>query len=63
MESANRRENLLKVSDPKLVSLLKKLESFKAKQCGALFGSFIKEMVREATNDQKLRNIGRPVGQ
>jgi hypothetical protein len=29
-----------------------------------LFSSnFIKEMVREATNDQKLRNIGRPAGQ
>jgi uncharacterized membrane protein YgcG len=62
--TANRRENLLKVSDPKFVSLLKEPERFKARQCGALFGShFIKEMVREATNDQKLRNIGRPAGQ
>ena len=62
--TANRRENLLKVSDPKFVSLLKEPERFKARQCGALFGShFIKEMVREATNNQKLRNIGRPAGQ
>jgi hypothetical protein len=30
--TANRRENLLKVSNPKIVSLLKELESFKAKQ-------------------------------
>ncbi|XP_045028533.1 uncharacterized protein LOC123471362 [Daphnia magna] len=62
--TASRRENLLKVSDPKFVSLLKEPERFKTKQCGALFGShFIKEMVKEATNDQKLRSIGRPVGQ
>jgi hypothetical protein len=62
--TANRSENLLKVSDPKFISLLKEPERFKARQCGALFGShFIKEMVREATNNQKLRNIGRPAGQ
>ncbi|KZS16152.1 Uncharacterized protein APZ42_018153 [Daphnia magna] len=62
--TASHRENLLKVSDPKFVSLLKEPERFKTKQCGALFGShFIKEMVKEATNDQKLRSIGRPVGQ
>ncbi|KAI9551304.1 hypothetical protein GHT06_002504 [Daphnia sinensis] len=62
--TASRRENLLKVSDPKFVSLLKEQERFKTKQCGALFGShFIKEMVKEATNDQKLRSIGRPTGQ
>jgi hypothetical protein len=57
--TANCRENLLKVSDSKFVSLLKEPERFKAKQCRTLFGShFIKEMVREATNDQKLSNIG-----
>ncbi|KZS09155.1 Uncharacterized protein APZ42_026639 [Daphnia magna] len=57
--TASCRENLLKVSDPKFVSLLKEQERFNTKQCGALFGShLIKEMVKEATNDQKLRSIG-----
>ncbi len=61
-------DNRLNLSEwqtkPKFVSLLKEPERFKAKQCRALFGShFIKEMVREATNDQKLSNIGRPAGQ
>ncbi|KZS06768.1 Uncharacterized protein APZ42_029672 [Daphnia magna] len=61
--TASCRENLLKVSDPKFVSLLKEQERFNTKQCGALFGShFIKEMVKEATNDQKFRSIGCPAG-
>jgi hypothetical protein len=39
--TANRRENLLEVSDSKFVLLLQEPERFKAKQCGALFGSHI----------------------
>lgn len=62
--TASHRENLLKLSDPKFVPLLKEPECFKTKQFGALFGShFIKKLTKEATTDQKLRSIGRPAGQ
>lgn len=58
--TASRRENLLKVSDPKFVSLLSEPSRFKPKQCASLFGrQFIDQMVKEAANDEKLRNIGR----
>ena len=58
-----RRENLLKVSDPKFVSLLKEPERFKPRQCSSLFGkAFIKEMVKEAKDDQQLKIISRGNG-
>jgi hypothetical protein len=36
--TASRRENLLKISDPKFVSLLSEPSRFKTRQCGSLFG-------------------------
>ena len=58
-----RRENLLKVSDPKFVSLLKEPERFQPRQCSSLFGkAFIKEMVKEAKDDQQLKIISRGNG-
>ena len=54
----SRRENLLKVSDPKFLSLLKEPHRFKPRECASLFGRhFIKNMVKEATDDQTLRSI------
>ncbi|KAK4027874.1 hypothetical protein OUZ56_017015 [Daphnia magna] len=56
--TASRRENLLKISDPKFVSLLSEPNRFKTSQCGSLFGrTFIKGMVKEARDDQQLRII------
>ncbi|EFX66255.1 hypothetical protein DAPPUDRAFT_116579 [Daphnia pulex] len=56
--TTSRRENLLKVSDPKLLSLLKEPHRFKPRECASLFGRhFIKNMVKEATDDQTLRSI------
>ncbi|KZS19608.1 Uncharacterized protein APZ42_013881 [Daphnia magna] len=58
--TASRRENLLKILDPKFVSLLSKPNRFKTRQCGSLFGrTFIKGMVKEARYDQQLRIISR----
>lgn len=58
--TASRRENLLKISDPKFVSLLSEPNRFKTRQCGSLFGrTFIKGMVKEARDDQQLRIISR----
>jgi hypothetical protein len=58
--TASRRENLLKISDPKFVSLLSEPSRFKTRQCGSLFGrTFIKGMVKEARDDQQLRIISR----
>ncbi|KAK4003729.1 hypothetical protein OUZ56_005484 [Daphnia magna] len=59
-EFRGRRENLLKISDPKFVSLLSEPNRFKTRQCGSLFGrTFIKGMVKEARDDQQLRIISR----
>ncbi|EFX75891.1 LOW QUALITY PROTEIN: hypothetical protein DAPPUDRAFT_249800 [Daphnia pulex] len=56
--TTSRRENLLKVSDPKILSLLKEPHRFKPRDCASLFGRhFIKNMVKEATDDQTLRII------
>ncbi|KZS04064.1 Uncharacterized protein APZ42_033066 [Daphnia magna] len=56
--TTSRRENLLKVSDPKFLSLLKEPHRFKPRECASLFGRhFIKNMVKEATDDQTLRSI------
>ncbi|KAI9551264.1 hypothetical protein GHT06_002337 [Daphnia sinensis] len=56
--TTSRRENLLKVSDPKFLSLLKEPHRFKPRECASLFGRrFIKNMVKEATVDQTLRSI------
>ena len=56
----SRRENLLKVSDPKFLSLLKEPNRFRSRECEALFGRhFIKNMVEETTDDQTLRSISR----
>ncbi|EFX78494.1 hypothetical protein DAPPUDRAFT_105293 [Daphnia pulex] len=56
--TTSRRENLLKVLDPKYLSLLKKTHRFKPRECASLFGRhFIKNMVKEATDDQTLRSI------
>ncbi|KAK4021224.1 hypothetical protein OUZ56_003143 [Daphnia magna] len=61
--TTSRRENLLKVSDPKFVSLLSESHRFKPRQCGSLFGrTFIKGMVKEAREDQQLRIISRSNG-
>jgi hypothetical protein len=58
--TASRRENLLKISDPKFVSLLSEPSRFKTRQCGSLFGrTFIKGMVKEARDDQQLRIVSR----
>jgi hypothetical protein len=56
--TTSRRENLLKVSDPTFLSLLKEPHRFKPRECASLFGRhFIKNMVKEATDDQTLRSI------
>ncbi|KAK4013375.1 hypothetical protein OUZ56_025867 [Daphnia magna] len=56
--TTGRRENLLKVLDPKFLSLLKEPHRFKPRECASLFGRhFIKNMVKEATDDQTLRSI------
>jgi hypothetical protein len=58
--TARRRENILKITDPKFVSLRKKPHRFCKKETGSLFGmSFLRRMVRDADDDRKLRNIGR----
>jgi hypothetical protein len=61
--TATRRENLLKVLDPKFLPLLAEPECFKPRQCGSLFGrTFIKGMVKEARDDQQLIIISRESG-
>ena len=58
--TVSRRENLLKVSDPKFLSLLKESNRFRPRECAALFGRlFIKNMVKEAADDQTLKRISR----
>jgi hypothetical protein len=61
--TASRRENLLKISDPKFVSLLGEPDRFKTRQCGSLFvRTFIKGMMKEARDDQQLRIVSRGSG-
>ncbi|EFX73658.1 hypothetical protein DAPPUDRAFT_252904 [Daphnia pulex] len=61
--TARRRENILKTTDPKFVSLLNEPHRFCKKETGSLFGrSFLRRMVRDADDDRKLRNIGRAGG-
>ncbi|KZS20361.1 Uncharacterized protein APZ42_012970 [Daphnia magna] len=61
--TVSRRENLLRVSDPKFLSLLKEPNRLKPRECASLFGRrFIRNMVKEATDDQTLRSISRMGG-
>ncbi|KZS01997.1 Uncharacterized protein APZ42_001138 [Daphnia magna] len=56
----HRRENILKQTDPRFQALLLEPNRFNPKECGSLFGrSFLKQMVKEALDDQKLRNLNR----
>ena len=58
--TGQRRENVLKQTDPRYESLLKDPENFKKRDCASLFGkSFLRKMVREASDDQKLKALAR----
>jgi hypothetical protein len=58
-----RRENFLKLTDPRFEALLSEANRFEPEECGTLFGrSFLKQMVNEASDDQKLRSLGRSGG-
>ncbi len=58
-----RRENILKLTDPRFEALLSEANRFEPEECGTLFGrSFLKQMVKEASDDQKLRSLGRSGG-
>jgi hypothetical protein len=59
----NRRENLLKFTNPQFVSLLDQSSRFNKKECDWLFGdTFIDRMVKEAGDDKKLKSLGRVGG-
>ena len=56
-----RRENVLHQTDPRFEALLAEPGRFKAKDCGLLFGrTFLRGMVRDASDDQKLKSLGQP---
>jgi hypothetical protein len=56
--TVSQRENLLKVSDPKFLSSLKKPHRFKPWESASLFGRhFIKNMVKEATTTKLLEAL------
>ena len=58
--TSQRRENVLKTTDPKFSSLLAETGRFCKKETGSLFGrTFLKKMVEDADDDHKLRSIGR----
>jgi hypothetical protein len=58
-----RKENILKLTDPRFEALLSETNRFEPEECGTLFGrSFLKQMVKEASDDQKLRSLGRSGG-
>ena len=58
-----RRENVLRQTDPRFESLLAESTRFKPKECALLFGrSFLRGMVKDASDDQKLKALGRPGG-
>jgi hypothetical protein len=59
-----RRENILRQTDPRFESLLAESTRFKPKECALLFGpTFLRGMVKDASDDQKLKALGRPGGQ
>ncbi|XP_045023289.1 uncharacterized protein LOC116935744 isoform X2 [Daphnia magna] len=58
-----RRENVLHQTDPRFEALLSEPGRFKARDCGLLFGrTFLRSMVRDASDDQKLKSLGQPGG-
>lgn len=58
-----RRENVLHQTDPRFEALLSEPDRFKARDRGLLFGrTFLRSMVRDASDDQKLKLLGQPGG-
>jgi hypothetical protein len=54
---------VLRLTDPCLEALLSELGRFKPRDCGLLFGwTFLKSMVRDASDDQKMKALGQPGG-
>jgi hypothetical protein len=54
---------LLRQTDLRFESLLAESSRFKPRECGLLFGrTFLKSMVKNASDDQKLKSLGQPVG-
>ncbi|EFX61988.1 hypothetical protein DAPPUDRAFT_120679 [Daphnia pulex] len=61
--TVQRRENVLRLTDPRFEALLTEPGRFKPRDCGLLFGhTFLKSMVRDASDDQKLKALGQPGG-
>ena len=58
-----RRENVLRQTDPRFESLLAETSRFKPREYGLLFvRTFLKNKVRDASDDQKLKSLGQPGG-
>ena len=52
---------MLHQTDPRFEALLAEPGRFKARDCGLLFGrTFLRGMVRDASDDQKLKSLGQP---
>ncbi|KAI9565167.1 hypothetical protein GHT06_008943 [Daphnia sinensis] len=61
--TVQRRENVRRITDPRFEALLSDPGRFKPRDGGLLFGrTFLKSMVRDASDDQKLRALGQQSG-